>query len=107
MVDPRGMDEFARASFLRRLAAFVIDAVTVLVLAMAFFVVWTVQELGGLPETPAEAAAVLAAGQEMMPRFMVQGWLVYVVASWTPFLGRRTVGMRQLGIQVVRDGRTS
>jgi len=56
------MDErLIRAGFLRRLGAFVIDAIVAFVLAVAFFLVWT------------------------------------------PLLGRRSVGMRQLGIQVVRE----
>ena len=93
------------AGFFRRLAAFVIDTLAVLMLAMALFLVWVISELGGLPETPAESAIVLEASRLVMPGFIAKAMLIYAIASFTPLLGRRSVGMRQLGISVVRDGR--
>ena len=98
------MSEFVPAGFFRRLAAFVIDTLAVLMLAMALFLVWVISELGGLPET-AESAIVLEASRLVMPGFIAKAMLIYAIASFTPLLGRRSVGMRQLGISVVRDGR--
>ena len=97
------MNDYERATFLRRLAAFAMDIVVVLVLSGAYFVVWASIELGGLPETGAEIAVVVETAPLVMPSFVAEALLVYAVLSFTPILGRRTVGMRQLGIRVVRD----
>ena len=97
------MSDCERATFVRRLAALAFDIVVVLVLAGTYFVVWASAELGGLPETGSEIAAVAETAPLVMPSFVAQALLVYAVLSFTPLLGRRTVGMRHVGIRVVRD----
>ena len=98
------MNDHERATFLRRLAAFLIDTGVVLFLGSAYFAVWASFELGGPPETPSEFAAVVEIGRLAIPGFLAEALIAYAVLSFTPILGRRTIGMRQLGIRVVRDG---
>ena len=103
MADSAGMNDHERATFLRRLAALLIDTGVVLFLGSVYFGVWASFELGGLPETPLEFAAIFAVGQLVVPGFQAQALIAYVFLSFTPILGRRTIGMRQVGISVVRD----
>jgi len=97
------MNDYERATFLRRLAAFLIDTGVVIFLGSAYFAVWASFELGGLPETPLELAMFAAVGQVVVPSFLAEALIAYAVLSFTPILGRRTIGMRQAGIRVVRD----
>ena len=100
------MDEqLIRAGFLRRLGALVVDAIVVFVLTTAVFWIWATRELGGLPQSPTELGWLIDAGQVVAPTFLFATGFVYVVACWTPLLGRRTVGIRQIGIVVARESR--
>jgi hypothetical protein len=98
-------EQLIRAGFLRRSGAVLIDVGVIFVLATILFAIWATRALGGLPETPAEFAAVMEAGQSVIPDLFVYACVAYIVASWTPLLGRRSIGMRQFGIVVVRDPR--
>ena len=97
------MNEYERATFLRRLAAFLIDTGVVIFLGSAYFAVWASFELGGPPETASDFAAVFEVGRIVVPSFLAEALIAYAVLSFTPILGRRTIGMRQAGIRVVRD----
>ena len=99
------MNDDERATLLRRLAAFAIDTVVVTMLTGAYFLVWVSVELGGLPQTPAEFAIAIETAPIVMPTFFGEALIAYAVLAMTPILGRRTVGMRQLGTMVVRDRR--
>jgi hypothetical protein len=96
-------EHLIHAGFLRRLGALVIDAGVILVLASAVFWIWASRVLGGIPQTPTEFAWLLDAGQAVAPGFFIVTGIAYTVACWTPFLGHRTVGMRQLSIVVARQ----
>ena len=99
------MNEMVRAGFLRRLAAFVIDALTVFTLSSLLFGAWGIRLLGGMPETGEQFGVLVEAGANVIDLLMTGVWMVYLLLSWTPVLGRRSVGMRQMGIQIVRDPR--
>jgi len=98
------MNEMIRAGFLRRLAAFTIDMLTVLTISSLLFGAWGIRSFG-VPETGEEYGALVEAGADVAVLLMFGGWFGYVVLSWTPLLGRRTVGMRQMGIRIIRDPR--
>jgi uncharacterized RDD family membrane protein YckC len=98
------MNDDAPATFLRRLAALLIDAVVVIALASAFWVLWAMSVLGGPPETLSEIAVLAYTAQLMLPSLLAWTVILYPIVSATPILGRRSVGMRQVGIKVVRDG---
>jgi uncharacterized RDD family membrane protein YckC len=97
------MNEDERATFLRRLAAFLIDAGVVLFLGTGFLSAWIIAELGGVPQTADDYAAMFEVAPLVGPDFLNLALILYAVLSFTPILGRRTVGMRQVGIRVVRD----
>ncbi len=94
-----------RAGFLRRLAAFAIDMLTVLTISSLLFGAWGIRTLGGVPETGEQYGTLVEAGADVAVLLMFGSWFGYVVLSWTPLLGRRTVGMRQMGIRIIRDPR--
>ena len=97
------MNDCERATFLRRLGALLIDAAVVLFLGAMYFTAWAFATLGGVPETASEYTTALEAGEALTPSFLAEALAAYVILSLTPILGRRTVGMRQVGIRVVRD----
>jgi uncharacterized RDD family membrane protein YckC len=98
------MDErLIRAGFLRRLGAVVIDAIVAFVLAVAFFLVWDDPGVSWHARDAGRGRCCARRGPAGDTEFIVEAWLAYVVASWTPLLGRRSVGMRQLGTWVVRE----
>jgi hypothetical protein len=98
-------EQLIRAGFLRRLGAVVVDAIVIFVLTTAVFWIWATRELGALPQTPAELGWLVDAGQVVAPAFLLATGIVYMVACWTPLLGRRSIGMRQFGIIVARETR--
>ena len=55
-----------------------------------------------LPDTPSHVIALVDAGEDVDPSLLPLILLAYLVASWTPLLGRRSIGMRLAGIQTVR-----
>ena len=99
------MNEMVCAGFLRRLAAFLIDALTVFTISGVLVSAWGIRMLNGVPETGEQFGALIEAEADVADLLMFGVWLVYMTLSWTPILGRRSVGMRQMGIQIVRDPR--
>lgn len=99
------MNEMIAASFLRRLLAFLIDAMTLSTIWSFLYGAWALRTFGFVPATAEQFGAIMDAGIDVLPNLIVGGWIGYVALSWTPILGRRTVGMRQMGIQIVRDPR--
>ncbi len=99
------MNDVARAGFLRRLGAFAVDLVVVTALGIAVMVVVVVVRVGVLPETASHASALFDAVDTVDPNVLPLVLLAYLVASWTPLLGRRSIGMRLAGIETVRATR--
>ena len=90
------------AGVLRRLAAFAIDAVPVLVVSVALMMAWVIHSVGRTPVTALDWDRAMSTLEELI---LVQyiPLIAYVVWSWTPLSGRRSLGKRALGLRVVRD----
>ena len=99
------MDGTTRAGFLRRLAAFVIDAFVVIGLMVISMVTWVAATVRVLPDTSANMIGLFDATQNVPDLVPGVVFVAYVAASWTAVLGHRSVGMRIAGLQVVRASR--
>ena len=99
------MNDAACASFLRRLGAFVVDVVVVTLLAAAILLAESAVAVGILPDTPPHLIAIVDAADRVDPGILPMVMLAYLVASWTPLLGRRSIGARAAGIETVRATR--
>jgi uncharacterized RDD family membrane protein YckC len=96
------MNDETDATFPRRLAAFVIDVAIVMGLSIALMCAWVIRELGRVPVSDDDWLRALAVLEDLA--FLQYGpLLVYVVWSWTPLSGRRSLGKRALGLRVVRQ----
>ena len=89
----------------QRLGASLIDLIITGFIANLLFFTWGAEVMGGLPETAADLADLLDAGAQLAPLFLLTAWVGLAVLSWTPILGRRSIGMRTLGIRLVVDGK--
>ena len=96
------MDEVDDASFARRLGAFAIDVFVVVGLMVLLTAALIVRALGHVPASVtdwARAEAVLDGVETIQLLAPVLG---YVVWSWSPLAGRRSLGKRALGLRVIR-----
>ena len=95
-------DQGAHATVLRRLAAFAIDAAITLGLSVALMAAWVIHVVGRVPVSEIEWVRALAVLEDLT---LVQyvPILAYVVWSWTPLAGRRSLGKRALGLRVIRE----
>jgi uncharacterized RDD family membrane protein YckC len=96
------MDDVVDASFARRLAAFAIDACVVLVLVTLLTATLVVRALGHVPASAVDWANADTALDDVETIQLLAPLLGYVVWSWSPLAGRRSVGKRALGLRVVR-----
>jgi uncharacterized RDD family membrane protein YckC len=95
-------DQGAHATVLHRFAAFAIDAAITLGLSVALMAAWVIHVVGRVPVSEIEWGRALAALDDLT---LVQyaPILAYVVWSWTPLAGRRSLGKRALGLRVIRE----
>jgi uncharacterized RDD family membrane protein YckC len=94
------MDDVVDANFARRLAAFAIDVSVVIGLGMLLTAALIVHALGHVPASVVDWARADAAldDQEMIQLLAPLG---YVIWSWSPLAGRRSLGKRALGLRVI------
>ena len=95
-------DGFESASFSRRLAAFAIDVGIVLGVSVALMAAWIIQAVGRIPVSQSDWETAFSVLDDLTLTQYIP-LLVYVVWSWTPLSGRRSVGKRAMGLRVVRD----
>jgi uncharacterized RDD family membrane protein YckC len=94
-------DDVADPTVIRRLAAFTIDAGLVLVVSVALMMAWVIHVVGRTPVTALDwDRAMSTIGDLTLVQYIPL--IAYVVWSWTPLSGRRSLGKRALGLRVVR-----
>ena len=95
-------DQVAHATFLRRLAAFALDAAIVVGLSVAVMSFWVVRAVGRIPVSEVDWGRAMSALEDLT---LVQyvPFVAYVVWSWTPLAGRRSLGKRAHGLRVIRE----
>ncbi len=96
------MDDVVDATFARRLAAFAIDAFVVIGLFVLLTVALVVRALGHMPASVVDVARADAALDDVEAIQLLAPLLGYVVWSWSPLAGRRSLGKRALGLRVIR-----
>ena len=100
--------ERVNASFWRRAAAGSIDFAIAFTATMLIAVVWLYSMVGPCDCSTEEniqefGLAISLQAQSVAPGSMLLPLAVYAVASWTPVLGGRSIGMRALGLRVIRE----
>jgi len=96
------MDAVVDASFARRFAAFAIDVFVVLGLVLLMTAALIVRTLGHVPASMVDWASAEAALDDFETIQLLAPPLGYVVWSWSPLAGRRSLGKRALGLRVIR-----
>ena len=99
--------EQSEAGFARRLAAAAIDTAICLTLVLVASVLW----VGGRQDdaayrglADAELVGALAWDDPALNLLVVGAApILYLAASWTSWAGRRSVGMRAVGLRVMRE----
>jgi uncharacterized RDD family membrane protein YckC len=94
--------ELTHATVLRRLAAFAIDAAIVLGRSVAAMSAWVIHDVGRVPVSEIDWQRAMAVLDDLTVIQYVP-LVAYVVWSWTPLAGRRSLGKRALGLRVIRD----
>ncbi len=97
------MDDVVDASFARRLAAFAIDVLVVVGLVMLLTAALIVRALGHVPASVVDWVRADAALDDVETIRLLAPLLGYVVWSWSPLAGRRSLGKRALGLRVIRQ----
>jgi uncharacterized RDD family membrane protein YckC len=97
------MDDVVDANFARRLAAFAIDVFVVIGLGVLLTAALIVHALGHLPASVVDWARADAALDDVEMIQLLAPLLGYVVWSWSPLAGRRSLGKRALGLRVIRQ----
>jgi uncharacterized RDD family membrane protein YckC len=90
------------AGFARRLAAFAVDACIVFGLSVAFLAASIIHAVGRLPVSARELDLAFSALDDRL-FFEYAPLIAYVVWSWTPLSGRRSLGKRAFGLRVIRE----
>ena len=97
------MDAVVDASFVRRFAAFTIDVFVVFGLVVLMTAALIVRALGHVPASVVDWAGAEAALDDVETIQLLAPLLGYVVWSWSPLAGRRSLGKRALGLRVIRQ----
>ena len=95
-------EDVVNATVLRRLGAFLIDGALVLGLTVTMMAAWVIHVIGRVPVSEAELRSAVTVLEDMTLTQYIPP-VAYVVWSWTPLSGRRSLGKRALGLRVVRE----
>jgi uncharacterized RDD family membrane protein YckC len=95
-------DDVTSATVLRRLGAFAIDGAIVLGLTVTVMAAWVIHVVGRVPVSETEVERAMSVLDDMTLTQYIP-LVAYVVWSWTPSSGRRSLGKRALGLRVIRE----
>jgi uncharacterized RDD family membrane protein YckC len=95
-------DDVANAPALRRLGAFLIDAAIVIGLSVAVMATWAIHVVGRVPVSEIEWQRAVSVLEDLTLAQYIPV-VAYVVWSWTPLSGGRSLGKRALGLRVIRE----